>query len=297
MRIGCKGIPVNKKYRIAVSIAIFLAVSYVGLTNYASDIARARIDAAVAKQGGKATYKKVFYNIFTQHAVISDVSIQPPGTAVPVNIDEIVVRRIDLVSPTPTYLSIDMRGMWFGTAILGNDGAAELAGLGYAVPFPLDIRLDIDCALDKREATIQSLYTAKDLGAVHLRLLFGDVDFQSADKVEKKPDVFTKITIKEAELVYVDASLAERIFKRMAANKGLDVLTFKKALGVQAGAFLPHSSAPHAADIAAALQQFINTPRRLTLSLTPAVPASLGEIFRAGSPEALAKLLNLQVHS
>ena len=54
---------------------------------------------------------------------------------------------------------------------------------------------------------------------------------------------------------------------------------------------------PLLAGVVTALKQFIENPRQLTISLTPAKPVPLGEIGRAGSPEAVAGLLNLQVKS
>jgi hypothetical protein len=284
---------VNKKYRIAVRVVIFLVVAYLGLTNYASDVARARIDAAVTKQGGKVNYKKVFYNLFTQHTIISNVSIQPPGVATPTYIDEIVVRRIDLKSPRPTFLSMDMRGMRLDSTILGAVGAARLTDLGYTGPFSLDISIDFDCLLDKREGTIQSLYAVKDVGLLRFSLLFGNIDDSSAIN----PAFFGYLTMKQAELTYVDASLVERVLKWAAAEKGVEVPVFKKVLATQAEAFVQKFQSPHAADIADALKQFIANPRQLTISINPAAPVPLGEIIRAGSPEAIANLLNLQVKS
>ena len=296
----------NKKYRSIVSICVVFVVAYYGLTSYASDVARARIDAAVAKQGGKVQYKKVSYNLFTRQTTIRDISIQPPGVATLTHIDEIIVRRIDMDSPRPTFLAMDLRGFKFDPAVLGPTGAAAFAGLGYTGPLSLDISLDYDCLLEKREVTIHSRYEAKDVGALRLSLRCGNIDYpsggkpvldSSGGKLVLSPDILAKITMQQAELAYVDASLMERILKRVAAQGGLDVPTLKKSLVAQSEAFWQQSKIPHAADIAAAFKSFIENPRQLTFSMNPATPVPLGAIIKANSPATIANLLNLQVKS
>ena len=288
----------NKKSRIAVRIALLLVVAYLGLSHYASDVARTRVDAAIAKQGGKFTYKNVSYNLFTQQTVISDISILPPGAMTTSHIDKVVVRRIAGNSSTPSSLAVDIKGLMIDSAIFGEAGAAQLAALGYTGPWPCDMSIDYNCLLDKRELTLQSFYEAKDVGSLRLNLVLGNIDYDG----KKPPTTFAlalapNITLLRLELAYVDDSLLERVLKQEAAEKGVDVPTFKTTLADQSEAFLQKKQLPHTASIMTALKQFIENPRQLSISATPATPVSLGEIGSAGSPEAVAKLLNLQVKS
>lgn len=289
----------NKKL-LAVGIAVvILAGAYFGLNRYASNAARAHIDAAIAKAGPAANvvYKDVSYNIFTRQTVISDVSILPPGGVTPARISEVVVRSLDDASPTPAFMAVDVRGIQIDPAALGGPDAARFAALGYAGPLSCDLGIDYNYARDKRELTVGAItLSVKDVGAIRLSLALGNLDF---DPNQAATLLFTypRILLNRAEMVYTDASLMERVLKQEAAKKGVDVATLKKTLAQDADAALQEEQSPLLTGVVTALKRFIENPRQLTISVSPAAPLPLGEIGRAGSPEAVAKLLNLQVKS
>jgi len=290
----------NKKLLAAGLAVLVLAGAYLGLTRYASNAARAQVDAAIAKAGPAAAnvvYKDVSYNLLTHRTVISDVSILAPGGVAPTRINEVVVRSIDDASPTPAFLAMDIRGIQLDPAAFGARDAARFAALGYAGPLSCDLGVDYAYAKDKRELAVHAVsLSAKDVGAVRLSLTLGNMDF---DPNAAATLLFTypRILLKQAELVYTDASLMERVLKEEAAKQGVEVASLKKSLAADADAALQKEQSPLSAGILTALKQFIENPRQLSISVAPVSPVPLGEIGRAGSPEAVAKLLNLQVKS
>ena len=286
----------NIKRFIALFIVSVLVNAYFSFTRSASNTARDRLDAAIAKSGGKFIYKDIFYNILTQNIIISHVSIQPPGAESFINIDEIVVRRIDLKNSIPHFLYCDIKGLKLDPTTFGNTGAATFASLGYTGPLSCDISTNYNFTFDKSQFTLQSLYTAKDVGSLRMDVSFGNIDFD-AKQLPQTLALASNITLLQAEIAYVDASLLARLLKLEAAEKGVDVPTLKTTLAGQAEAFLEQKQLPHTTSVVTALKQFIENPRQLTISLTPAMPVPLGEIGRAGSPEAVDRLLSLEVKS
>ncbi|HML53304.1 MAG TPA: hypothetical protein PKC79_04365 [Solidesulfovibrio magneticus] len=288
----------SKKQRIVVSSITFLVILYIGLTHYASDVAKARIDAAIAKQGPHVTfhYGTVSYNIFTQHTVIRAVSLRGPNMAAPVFAKEVIIRRIDLDSPKPTYVSFDILGIELEPSALGKEAAAELAALGYVGPWASDVTIDMDCLVEKRELMTHMRYAAKDVGSLRLDFVLGNLDYTAAKPEAVMASLFN-CALKQAEMAYVDASLIERIFKQNAAKQGMDLPTYKKQLAGQLDAALQHSPKPLPQALASALKQFVENPRQLTISANPASPVSFMELLKAGTPEAVANLLALDITS
>ena len=293
----------NKKFltaAVAAAVAVVVLVgAYFGLARYASNAARTHVDAAITKTGPAANvvYKDVSYNLFTRQTVISDVSILPPGGVAPIRIKEVVVRSIDEATPIPTFLALDIRGIQLDPATFGVTEAARFVALGYVGPMVCDLGIDYAYAKDKRVLSLNAIsLSIKDAATIRLSLTLGNMDF---DPTQAATLLFTypRILLQQAELVYTDASLLERVLKEEAAKKRIDVASLKKSLAVDADAALRRDQSPLSAAILTALKQFIENPRQLSISVTPAKPIPLGEIGRGGSPEAVAKLLNLQVKS
>lgn len=289
----------NKKLLAAGLAALVLAGAYFGLSLYASKAARAQVDIAIAKMGPAANvvYKDVSYNILTRHTVIADVSILPPGGLTPARIDRIVVRSLDQTSPNPAYMALDVHGLQIDPAALGSADAARFAALGYSGPLSCDLTLDYAYARETRELDIKTLSLAvRDVGAIRLSLALGNLD---ADPERPATLLLTypRLLLKRADLAYTDDSLVERLLKQEAARRGSDVAAVKQALIKDARDAMPQEQSPLLAGALTAFAQFIENPHQLSISATPPVAVPLGDLGRAGSPEAMAKALNLQVKS
>lgn len=288
----------SKKQGIAVGIIVVLAIAYFGLTQYASHVAKTRLDDAIAKQGPfvQIHYGNVSYNIFTQHTVIRAVSFTGPKMAAPIFAKEVIIRRLDLDSPKPTYASIDVLGIELEPSSLGKEAAAELAALGYAGAWSCDVTVDMDSLVEKRELKTHMVYAAKDVGSLRLDFVLSNLDF-AATKPEAAMASLFNCALKQAEMAYVDASLVERIFKQNAAKQGLDLPAYKKQLVGQLDAALQHSPKSLPQAFINALKQFVENPRQLTISANPTAPVSFMDLLKAGTPEAVANLLALDIKS
>lgn len=288
----------NKKLFAGCIAILVLAGAYFGLTWHATNTARARIDAATKKWPPNTfVYKDISHNLFSGQTVIAGVSILPPGGVVTTRIDKIVIRRLSDDAPNPSSLAVDLQGMSIDPAALGSHDVARLTALGYTGPLSCDMGIDYDYAKDRRELALNAVtLSIKDVCALRLSLTLGNLDFdpnQAANLLFTYPNIL----LTRAELVYTDASLMDRVLKQEAAKKGVDVATLKKTMIDDAETAVQKAQSPSSVEIAAALKQFIENPRQLSISLTPARPVPLGDIGRAGSPDAVAKLLGLQVKS
>ncbi|BAH78060.1 hypothetical protein [Solidesulfovibrio magneticus] len=288
----------SKKQGIAVGVIVFLAIAYFGLTQYASHVAKTRLEAAIAKKGPfvQILYGNVSYNIFTQNTVIRAVSFKGPKMAAPIFAKEIIVRRLEMDSPKPTSVSMDILGIELEPSALGREAAAELAALGYAGPWSCDVTVDMDSLVEKRELKSHMVYAAKNVGSLRLDFVLGNLDFAAAKPEAVMAGLFN-CALKQAEMAYTDASLVERIFKQNAAKQGLDLPAYKKQLADQLDTSLQRSSKPLPQAFINALKQFVENPRQLTISANPTAPVSFMELLKAGTPEAVANLLALDIKS
>lgn len=291
----------NKKHRIVVRILLLLFVAYLGLSHYATDVARARLDASIKKWPPNAfVYKDVSHNLFTRQTVISDISILPPGAVNTTRIGKIVIRRMADDGPNPSFLAMDIQGMTFDPAAFGSAAAAQCATLGYAGPLTCDLSIDYTFDKKQRQLAMNTVFlSVKDVGAVRLGFTIDNTDFDINEVASGQLMLNPRVRLQGAELVYTDASLMEHVLKREAAKKGVAVASIQKIIAddIDTDVALQRELNPPLVGVLTALRQFVENPRQITLSITPAAPVSLQEIGGAGTPAAMVKLLNLQAKS
>jgi len=288
----------SKKLVAGIVAVVVLVALYFGLTIYASGKAAEQVDAAIAK-GGPAvhvSYTKVAYNILNKQTAISGVSILAPGSPTPVRVGEVLVRRLDETSPTPAFVAVDFKGIEVDLKSLGDDAAAA-AALGYKDTLYCDLGIDYAYAKDKKDLDLKTLSLAvKDVGSLSVSLHLGNVDI---DPNQAATLLFTypQILLHQASVTYKDASLMERLLKAEAAKSGIDVATLKQNLSRDADEALQGQTNPLLAGALTAVKQFINNPKELSISASPAKPLPLGQIGNAATPDAVAAMLNIQIKS
>jgi hypothetical protein len=288
----------NKKVLVGIVAVVVLIGLYFGVTMYASNMAAKQVDIAIAKMGPgiSASYKNVSYNILNKHVAIDDVVIMAPGSPQPVRIKQLLVKDLDQTSPTPAFMAMDFKGIVIDLKSLGSD-AAVAAELGYADTLSCDLGIDYVYARDKKDLDLKNLsVSVKDVGTLNLRLHLGNIDIDP-DQTVALLFTYPRVLLQQASLSYRDDSLMERLLKAEAKKIGCDVAVVKQKLTQDADAALSGQNNERLAAALAAVKKFINNPSELSISATPITPVPLGQIGGDATPDAVSRMLNLQIKS
>jgi hypothetical protein len=285
----------HKKVLAGIAAVVVLIGLYFGVTMYASNMAAKQVDIAIARMGPgiSATYKNVSYNILNKHVTIDDVVIMAPGSPQPMHIKQMLVKNLDQTSPTPAFMAMDFKGIVIDLKGLGQDAAA--VELGYADTLSCDLGIDYTYARDKKDLDLKKIsVTVKDAGTLNLSLRLGNIDIDPNQAVAL---LFTypRVLLQQASLTYRDDSLMDRLLKAEAKKTGCDVAAVKQKLTRDADAALSGQNNELLVAALTAVKQFINKPKELSISATPATPVSLGQIGEAATPDAVSRMLNLQI--
>lgn len=234
---------------------------------------------------------------------IDGISITKPGKA-PVVIDNAALTFSDYANDVPQAIDLSVEGIVVDPAALADENdqvAKQLKAMGYdklTLGFYGSGSLD-DASGDLvvKEITIDGT----DLGTLTLTGTFGGL---TADVIKqlKQPnppqDAFGKITLKQASIYYGDASLAGRIIAEQAKQTGQEPAAF---VGQITGA-LPLllssiGNQPFQDKLAQGLTTFLKDPQNLTVSVEPAAPIALMEIFMTSqmAPQTLPDVLKADV--
>jgi hypothetical protein len=298
LRGGKENHLMHKKVLAGIVAVVVLTGLYFGVTMYASNMAAKQVDITIAKMGPgiSATYKNVSYNILNKHVAIDDVVIMAPGAPQPLRIMQILVKSLDQTSPTPAFMAMDFKGIVIDLKGLGEEAAA-VTELGYADTLSCDLGIDYVYARDKKDLDLKKLsVTVKDAGTLNLSLRLGNIDIDPNQTVAL---LFTypRVLLQQASLTYQDDSLMDRLLKAEAKKTGCDVAAVKQKLTGDADAALSGQNNELLAATLTAVKKFINNPKELSISATPATPVPLGKIDEAATPDAVSRMLNLQIKS
>lgn len=284
-----------------VAVVAIVAAAYFGLNAYASKQAAKRVDAVLAGLGPRlrATYATVDYDLLTRETAVRGVSLSVAGLpSIPVR--EVLVRRLDESTPNPAFADLELRGIVLDPATVGE--AETLAALGYAGPVLCDWGIRYAYSRERHELDLQRLsVTVKDAGSLAISLRLGNLDLP-VDERQAQRFLLTdlaRVVLVDAAVTYTDDSLMERALRRDAKEQGIGVEQLKDGLQRQAQAILalPDGKSPQVTGAVAAVKRFIAKPERLSITVKPAVPTPLDQLRTLTSPDAAAKLLNVQVTS
>jgi hypothetical protein len=285
-----------RKLLLFAGTGVLLAAVFFGIQIYASTVAEKKVDETLAKVSALVDidYGKVSFELIGMDVRISDVRIAPVNSGSKTRISEVVIRGIDDKSEVPAFLSLSCRGIEIDARQL--KGASErLKELGY--PDTLLCSLDIDYRYDRerKELTVERLAIgARDAGELDIRLQLANVNLDPKEAIGL---LFTypQIMVAGARIRYKDQSLAQRLMELKAREEKSTLKDYRNGLIRSVDQQIEREKDDFARGALIEVKRFIDDPRTLSLSVSPAKPQPVGRIMRANGAKDLVKLLNIEI--
>ncbi|WP_237154213.1 hypothetical protein [Oryzibacter oryziterrae] len=219
-------------------------------------------------------------------------------------IDSISLDLSDYANDVPHGVDLAIEGVQIDPAIAGGEGdatAQQLKAMGYdklSLNFYGTGSLDQDSGdLSIDELTV----SGDDMGSVTLTGVLGgfspDVLKQLAQP-NPPPEIATKVTLKEAALSYYDSSLAGRVISMQAKAANQEPAAFVDQITGALPLLLTVVGNQGFQDkLAAGATTFLKDPKNITISVAPATPISLMDVFMKAQtePQALPDTLKADV--
>ena len=225
-----------------------------------------------------------------------EVSTPKAGT---VKLGEVSLSDYTQMGPIPTSLTFDLKGLEMDVAKMKDKKAQMgLKQLGYE-KLVLDANLAYAWDAATKRLSVKNLSVSAEKAAqAILSLDIDGVDLAAVKGPQDLLGLVGRMLLVQAELKYIDASLAEKLLTLAAQAQGADPEQFRTMLMAQVkqmGGML--GTSPEAAQILAALTAFIKSPRSLTIKARPdpPVPVMMVAGQAKSKPDDLIKALNLTV--
>lgn len=230
------------------------------------------------------------------------ISFVQPGKP-PVTIDSAGVDLSDFANDVPHAVDISVEGISFDPASVDDTGqfAGQLKAMGYdKLTFGFYGSGSLDEAtgdLELGELTIDGT----DLGTVTLTGTFGGLTADVVKEFQKPTppsEVLSKLTLKTASLYYGDASLAGRIIAMQAKQMGQEPAAFVSQItGALPLLLSVIGNQPFQDKLAQGVTTFLKDPKNLTVTVQPATPIVLMDLFVTSqtAPQTLPDVLKADV--
>lgn len=289
----------KKKQIVVVGIILVLVGAYLGAKAYATKVARAKVDKAIANMAAYADvdYGNVSVNLFGMNVKVSDVVVSPAKSKEKYKIKEIVIHNTGNSdsSGIPSELSLSFKGIEIDLKSLGRD--AKLAReMGYKDKLSLDTDIAYTYDSKEKELTVHKLaVSASDAGKIGLSFKLGNINLDSKNVFGLLMG-YPQVMLYKAEIYYDDDSLMERVFKLQAKQMGMSLKDYKSMLINEIDNGLKTAKNQLHKKVLTAIKKFINKPDKLVITVSPSKPQPIGRIERT-SIEEVVKLLNIQVEA
>jgi len=288
----------NKKQITGISIAVFFIAIYFGVKMYASNVAEAKVNEAIAKAANFADidYGNVSVDLLGMDVRISDIIVSPADTKEKVKIDEIVIYEVDDKSDIPTFLSLSCDGIELNIEDLGEDGK-QLRELGYNDKIMVNLNVNYSYNKEKKEIDIKKIgIGADEAGEINVSLRLGNISLEP-EEIAGLIFGFPQVIFHEAKIEYDDDSLAERLMKFGAKEQKVSTDDFRKTLIKNVETEISKEKDEFAQKALSEIKEFLADPDELSISASPSKPQPIGRIMRTNDPKDMIKLLNIHIKS
>lgn len=288
----------SKKQIKGISILVVLIAIFIGLKMYATNVAEAKVNEAIAKVANymDIDYKNVSVDLIGMDVHVSGILVAPVDAKEKIKIDEIVIYDIDNKSDIPTFLSISCNGIEQNMDELGED-AKQLRELGYNDKMMVNLHLNYAYNKEKKELDIKKIGVGADeAGEINVSFRLGNISLK-LEEIAGLLLTFRQVIFHEAKIEYVDDSLAERLMKLGAQEQQMAIEDFKKFLIGNVESEIAKENDEFTKKALSEIKTFLENPEKLSISASPEKPYPLGRIMRTYNPKDIIKLLNIQIKS
>lgn len=275
---------------------MILAACLGGTKAYVDHRLRTELDNSIKSLADKITIEYAEANTsLLGSVVISDLHLTAPDYT-PVHIDTVTLyKAYQFYNPNalPEQAALALQGVLMPISdtappvpiLLSAFGYApyylsprELRGLGYT---HVNADMHIEAKLRERRVLLSGTVNAHAWGEIRVSV--------ELDKVPAPASLRTaaqQIQLATLMFSYTNKELVNRIFTLLAQRNKISLDNFKQALFTKLKSDLHQARISLDASVLASLQQFIQTPNKLTIHLQPNPPISINALFQA-SPKRL----------
>lgn len=290
--------------RILLVGAVALILLITGVKLYANSKARSEVDEAVEKASRYAEieYGNVKGKIFNGSAVINDVKIAPTvGSGVQEVQKEIKVDRIEVggsgfnEEDVLKSLSISFQGIEMDTEDMDPQDRQIMRDLGYEGVMRVNLEVDFDYQKKEERLSVHDVsFGIDELGELALGMDLGNIKLDENGLVSL---LFTypQILMSDLQIAYEDDSFLPRLMEYGAKQEGMSTDEFKKRLASNIEKEIRAADTKFAKESLEKLQEFVQEPKRISISASPDEPQSVGKIMRIQEPDDLIEVLKIRV--
>lgn len=290
--------------RILLVGAVALILLITGVKLYANSKARSEVDEAVEKASRYAEieYGNVKGKIFNGSAVINDVKIAPTvGSGVQEVQKEIKVDRIEVggsgfnEEDVLKSLSISFQGIEMDTEDMDPQDRQIMRDLGYEGVMRVNLEVDFDYQKKEERLSVHDVsFGIDELGELALGMDLGNIKLDENGLVSL---LFTypQILMSDLQIAYEDDSFLPRLMEYGAKQEGMSTDEFKKRLASNIEKEIRAADTKFARESLEKLQEFVQEPKRISISASPDEPQSVGKIMRIQEPDDLIEVLKIRV--
>jgi hypothetical protein len=276
-------------------ILMILAATLGGAKAYIDHRLRTALETAIKSVADKVTieYADVSTSLLGS-VIINNLHLTVPDYA-PVHIDTAILYK---AYQLPQHILITLKSVQFSISDTAPPAPILMSALGYAPYYlsPRELRglgyahvnadIDIEAkSSEKNKMSLSGLVNAHAWGELSLSLDLNNVPaFPTAAPQQ--------IQLAALSLTYTNKGLVNRVFTWLAQRNKMSLAHFKQTLITKLKSDINQTRDMLDASVLTSLQQFIQTPQRLTIHLQPTPPIMINALFYT-SP----KLIGLKMTS
>jgi hypothetical protein len=285
------------RIKAVLGVVIALLVLYIGAKTYAGRVAEKRVKEAVTRVAPFAdvAYRKVGVDFLPPQVRISDVTVTPRAANNTYRIAEIVLKDGDRKSGIPAYLSFACRGVELNLEDHYPRMKSDLGEMGYTPPLLMSLDVDYRYEREAKELRVNRLSVGvDDAGRIECSATLSNLSLDPAGLL-MLPLSYSTILLREAKLTYKDDSLFDRVMKLQAHAEKKDPKEWRKRLVEGLQKDIDHEKDEFRNNAMKQIKKFVERPGRLSLTVSPAKPVSVGEIMRYGVSKEAVGALNVRI--
>lgn len=284
----------NKKLVLRVCAVIALLGIFMGVKMVASNFAEKRVNETIAEVSDfvKIEYQRVDVDLVRFDFHLSDVLISLVGTEEKVKVAKIVIKKLDHQSDIPTFLDVAVKGIEIRQL---KKNSMTIRELGYDDDLLLNFHFNYRYDKQKKELNVKKISVGADgAGQLEIQFRLGDIDLNTRNIIAIL-FAYPRILIHDVKVVYKDSSLVERLMKFGARKENQDVKEYKNDLLQKIKEEIEKEKNDFNKTALIAIKNFIEDPRKLSISAAPESPQPLKGIIDVDKPKDLIQLLNIRI--
>ncbi|MEM1296489.1 MAG: hypothetical protein AAGH89_14065 [Verrucomicrobiota bacterium] len=300
----------NRIIGIGIAVIILAGTGYLAAEFVVNSRIKKEIDAEIERhrEDADVSYGNFRYDLASSSARMSQFRIEgkkeQKGT---ITVDEMIVddfkpRQED--ETFPSLLSFTARGIQLSEEV-NVELSEELKDLGYEKPPRMDAEIDYEYNLETKQLDLRKAALMGDgMGRLSLSLSLLNFTPPPTPPEGEKPNplqlmaVLSAISIQSCEISFQDKGFTNRFLDRGAETAGITRQQFVTQIIADLRKSFKADASTLNRQALSAVEQFLDEPDQLTISIKPAAPISVASIVAArflGGGAQIPQMLGIEV--